>query len=46
MDGTSILLSYMILTNVLLHPALIFLEMESGMTLAAALESTKNLWKL
>ena len=41
MAGTNVLSSWMILTDVSLHRALILLAMESGMTLATTLESTK-----
>lgn len=46
MDGTYVWSSWMIYTDVSLHCALIFLAMESGMTLAIALESTKHFWTL
>jgi len=42
--GIDFLSSWMIIMDVSLHCAFIFLAMESSMTLAAAPESTKQLW--
>ena len=46
MDGTHVQSSWMISPTILLHCAMIYLEMESGMKLIDVLESTKQLWTL
>ena len=46
MVGTDVQSICMILVDVSLHCALIFLAMESSMMLATTLESNKQLWKL